>query len=119
VANFQSIGLKFNSSRSVAIARAHDLEWVDRVVGARVRHQIAPGKDLRLEGDIGGFGVGSDFSWQVVAVYGFHTALFGIPLYADLGCRALAVDYSEQGHYGKNGLDVVQHGPVMGVTFNW
>ena len=24
-----------------------------------------------LEGDVGGFGVGSDFSWQVVGTYGF------------------------------------------------
>ena len=30
----------------------------------------------------------------------------------------LAIDYSEDGQFGKNALDVVQHGPVMGVTFN-
>jgi hypothetical protein len=92
-ADFQWLGLKFKRSRSVAIARAKDLEWVDPVVGARIRHQIAPGKDLRLEGDIGGFGVGSEFSWQVVAAYGFHATCLGIPLHVDLGYRALAVDY--------------------------
>ncbi len=118
-ADFERLGLKFKRSRSVVVARSNDLEWVDPVVGARIRHQIAPGKDLRLEGDIGGFGVGSEFSWQVVAAYGFHTTCLGIPLHADLGYRALAVDYSERGRYGKNGLDVVQHGPVMGITFNW
>jgi hypothetical protein len=36
-----------------------------------------------------------------------------------VGYRALAVDYSEDGRFGKNGLDVVQHGPVMGVTLTW
>ena len=35
------------------------------------------------------------------------------------GYRALAVDYSDRGRFGRNGLDMVQHGPVMGVTFNW
>ena len=41
----------------------------------RIRHQIAPGKELRLEGDIGGFGAGSEFSWQAVGVYSFQTTV--------------------------------------------
>ncbi len=118
-ADFDRIGLKVNRSRRVALAHASDLEWVDPVIGGRVRHQIAPGKEVRLEGDIGGFGVGSDFSWQLVGTYGFDTTCLGTPLHAVIGYRALAVDYSERGRYGKDGLDVVQHGPVMGVTFNW
>jgi hypothetical protein len=36
-----------------------------------------------------------------------------------MGYRALAVDFSETGKFGKNALDVVQHGPLLGVTFNW
>ena len=36
-----------------------------------------------------------------------------------LGYRAVAVDFSEEGRFGKNALDVVQHGPLMGLTFNW
>jgi hypothetical protein len=106
-ADLERLGLKLKRSGRVAVARANDLEWVDPVVGGRIRHQIAPGKDLRLEGDIGGFGAGSQFSWQVVGVYAFHTALFGVPLHADLGYRALSVDYSERGRHGKDALDVV------------
>jgi hypothetical protein len=113
------LGLKFKRTRSVAIARSGDLEWVDPVVGARIRHQLAPGKELRLEGDVGGFGAGSDFSWQTVATYGFDMNCLGKPLHTVIGYRALSVDYSENGRFGKNGLDVVQHGPVLGVTLNW
>ena len=40
-ADFERLGLKFNRSRRMAIAKSNDLEWVDPVVGARVRHQIA------------------------------------------------------------------------------
>ena len=36
-----------------------------------------------------------------------------------IGYRALAVDFSENGRFGKNGVDDVQHGPVMGVRFRW
>jgi hypothetical protein len=113
------LGLPLQRSRRVAIARSGDLEWVDPVVGARIRHQIAPGKELRLVGDVGGFGAGSEFSWQAVATYGFDVNCFGTPLHTVIGYRALAVDFSEDGRFGKNALDVVQHGPVMGVTFNW
>jgi hypothetical protein len=57
-------------------------QWVGPVVGARIRRQIAPGKELRLEGDVGGFGAGSEFSWQVVATYGFDVNCFGTPLHS-------------------------------------
>jgi hypothetical protein len=113
------LGLQLQRSRRVAIARSGDLEWVDPVVGARIRHQIAPGKELRLVGDVGGFGAGSEFSWQAVATYGFDVNCFGTPLHTVIGYRALAVDYSEDGRFGSNALDVVQHGPVLGVSFRW
>jgi hypothetical protein len=118
-AELERLGLQFKRSGSVAVARGNDLQWVDPVVGGRIRHQIAPGKVVRLEGDIGGFGAGSEFSWQLVGTYGFDTTCLGTPLHAVIGYRALAVDYSERGRYGKDGLDAVQHGPVIGVTFNW
>jgi hypothetical protein len=40
-------------------------------------------------------------------------------MHSVVGYRALAVDYSENGRYGNNGIDYLQHGPVIGVKFNW
>jgi hypothetical protein len=57
--------------------------------------------------------------WQVVGTYGFDTTCLGTPLHAVIGYRALSVDFSESGKFGKNGIDWVQHGPIMGVTFRW
>jgi hypothetical protein len=91
-------------SKALAIASSGDMEWVDPFVGARIRHQLAPGKEVMLEGDVGGFGVGSDFSWQLVGTYGFDTSLFGTPFHAVVGYRALSVDFSENGRFGKNGI---------------
>jgi hypothetical protein len=76
---------------------------VDPFVGFRVRHAIGPSKELNLEGDVSGFGAGSDFSWQVVGTYGFDPSLCGTPFHAVLGYRALAVDFSENSKFGKNG----------------
>src|SRR5262245_60575399 len=52
--DLRRLGLKFSKTRKLAIARSGDLEWVDPVVGARLRHQIAPDKELTLIGDVGG-----------------------------------------------------------------
>lgn len=34
--------------------------------GVRRRHQLAPGQELTLRGDVGGFGTGCDFTWQLI-----------------------------------------------------
>jgi hypothetical protein len=122
-ADFQRLGLKVQrkvkGSRFVAVARSNELEWVDPVVGARLRHQFASGSEFNLLGDVGGFGAGSEFSWQAVATYGFDVNMFGSTMRSVVGYRALSVDYSENGQHGKNGLDWIQHGPILGVAFRW
>ncbi len=109
----------FQASGTRAVGRTGTLEWVDPVVGARLRHQKSSGSELTLTGDVGGFGVGSDFSWQALATYGRDTIFFGIPVHAVVGYRALSVDYSEGGSFGSNGIDAVLHGPVVGAKFRW
>ena len=118
-ADFKRLGLKFKRSRRFAVADGGTLEWVDPVVGLRLRHQTASGSDLTLAGDIGGFGAGSQFSWQAVGTYGFDVPVFGTTMRSVVGYRALSVDYSETGKHGKNGIDWVQHGPLIGVKFGW
>lgn len=122
-ADFRRVGLDFKrkvkGSRAVAVASAGDLEWVDPVVGGRVRHMFASGSEFNLEGDVGGFGAGSDFSWQAVATYGFDVNVFNTTMRSVVGYRALSVDYSQNGAHGRSGLDWIQHGPVLGVAFRW
>ena len=122
-ADFRRVGLdlkrKVKGSRAIAVAHASDLEWVDPVVGGRMRHQFASGSEFNLEGDVGGFGAGSDFSWQAVATYGFDVNVFNTTMRSVVGYRALSVDYSQTGAHGRNGLDWIQHGPVLGVAFRW
>ena len=54
-----------------AIARSGSVDWVDPVVGGRIRYNLAPGQDFVLRGDVGGFRVGSQFSWNALAAYSF------------------------------------------------
>jgi hypothetical protein len=83
---------------------------------APCQQTVAAGQSIVTRGDIGGFGVGSDLSWQAMASYNMELCTSGghrIDGY--LGYRALSVDYSE----GAYDFDAVQHGPVLGLTMNF
>jgi len=112
------LGLERSGSR--AVAKSGTLEWVDPFVGLRVRHELAPGRELQFLGDIGGFGVGSDLTWQLFAGYSFDFSIWRSTLLHGLvGYRALAVDYTQDSGTNKNNLDLILHGPVVGLSFRW
>jgi hypothetical protein len=108
-------GLVLTGSR--AIARSGNVDWVDPVIGGRVRHQLAPGQELILRGDIGGFDVGSTFSWNVLGAYSWQIAnRNGVSYSGILGYRLLSVDYVQGSGLTRYEYDVLQHGPLMGLT---
>ncbi|MBM6584083.1 hypothetical protein ILT44_28185 [Microvirga sp. BT689] len=90
------------------------------MIGARVRYAVAPEHELFLRGDIGGFGVGSDFSWQAIGGYGFDFGAYnGIIFSGVIGYRALSVDYAQGEGRRSYEFDMVQHGPILGVSMRW
>ncbi len=107
-------------SRDRAVARAGGVDWVDPLVGLRVRYQLAPGQDLLLRGDVGGFDAGSQFSWNVLATYSFEIAVHsGVTYSGVLGYRALGADYEKGSGANRYVYDVVQHGPLLGLTVSF
>jgi hypothetical protein len=100
-----------------AFARSGSVDWLDPVIGARVRYTVAPGHELLLRGDIGGFGVGSDLSWQALGAYGFELGTYqGISFSGVIGYRALYVDYVQGEGRSRYEFDMLQHGPVLGLS---
>jgi hypothetical protein len=100
-----------------AFARSGSVDWLDPVIGARVRYAVAPGHELFLRGDIGGFGVGSDFSWQAIGAYGFEFGTYnGITFSGVIGYRALYVDYVQGEGRSRYEFDMLQHGPILGIS---
>jgi hypothetical protein len=107
-------------SGSRVIAKSGSVNWIDPVIGARLRHQIAPGQRLMLRGDMGGFGAGSNFSWQAIAVFEWQMLQrTSYLLDAYLGYRALYVNYEQGGGNTKYQYDMLQHGPVLGLTMRF
>ena len=68
--------------------------WVDPVLGARFRVNLAKGWYATLKGDGGGFGVGSQPTWQIYAGAGKE---FKKKYSVLLGYRYLDVDYKNGG----------------------
>jgi hypothetical protein len=113
-----SRGLILSGSR--AIARAGVIQWVDPLIGFRLRRQFEPGRSLFLRGDIGGFGAGSQISWNALGVYNYEImtgSAYTISAY--IGYRALQVNYTEGWGRTRYEYDILQHGPVTGVTMKF
>ncbi|MEI7601101.1 MAG: hypothetical protein WCJ41_17510 [Aestuariivirga sp.] len=83
--------------------------WADPLVGAKLRVDVLPNVYVASWAMIGGFGVGSDLMWDLMAGAGYdftdHFSLFG-------GYRAMSVDYSNDGFV----YDVVEQGPVVAAV---
>jgi hypothetical protein len=66
--------------------------------------------------DVGGFGVGSDFAWSALGLFGWRFALLGQDAAALWGYRALGQDYSTGSGRQRFEWDVIMHGPAIGLT---
>ena len=80
--------------------------WIDPMIGAKGRVENAAGVFLTGWAMIGGFGVGSEFGWDVFGGVGYevtdHFSIVG-------GYRGLGVDYDDGGFL----FDIVEHGPII------
>jgi len=69
-----------------------------------------------LRGDIGGFGVGSEFAWQVQGMlrWKVKTNMDVVASY-----RYMQMDYEQDGSSGLLDYNMVMSGPGLGVTFHF
>lgn len=84
-------------------------DWIDPWIGARERFPLGGAWSAIVRGDVGGFGVGSEFSWQAM---GGVRAVCGDHVLVDIGYRALGIDYEDK----DVAFDAVVHGPVVGLA---
>lgn len=86
--------------------------WVDPVIGLRYRAEFRSDWYATLFADVGGFGTGSEFTWQGVALVGYRfTDNFSI----EGGYRVLQSDRIEA-----NGeIDITMSGPLIGARWRF
>jgi hypothetical protein len=91
------------------VSIAPEKTFVDPIVATRVNAQIAPRLSALVHVDIGGFGVGSDFTYQVVGTLNYRA---GRRFYVSAGWRHLHLDYENAG----TRFEGSQTGPLIGFT---
>ena len=89
-------------------------DWIDPVVGLRYTWPLSEAWHLVAKGDIGGFGVGSDFSWSVVAAAGWALSEHATLMF---GLRYIGVDYENGSGANRFLMDLTEGGPA--AAFAW
>ena len=82
--------------------------WADPIVGARLRAVLYGKWFVSLIGDVGGFGLNSDVTWQAYLGVGYQ---INERVLLKAGYRAIGVDYRSSGFR----YDVVEYGPLLGL----
>jgi len=101
-----------------SISASTSESWVDPVIGVRLTTPVSEQLEFVMRGDLGGFGIGSDFTWQLAG--GIHYR-FTEMLSVDVQYKALGVNYTN-GTPGKRGYfayNTVTHGPVVGLIIGF
>lgn len=102
--------LSFSGGPLDGISRDDSATWVDAVAGFRGAYYFTPEIYLTGWGLIGAGG--ADLDWDAALGLGYR---FTDTISAVVGYRALGVDYSDDGFK----FDVVQHGPILGVSIRF
>jgi hypothetical protein len=114
------VGSQYLGEQRVAALQrnvAGRLWWLDPVIGLRMRYFSGDRDRFEMRGDIGGFGVGSNFSWQAYGGWSRDFEWRGVKFAGLIGYRALSLDVTKWANGRKNGIDEILHGPVTGVSF--
>ena len=93
-------------------------DWIDPVVGVRWIRNIDDKWTFLAQADIGGFGLGSDFTSSVQSGVMYKISDL---MTLDLKYKATWVDFEEgtKGQQGYFAYDTVTHGTVIGLVFNF
>jgi hypothetical protein len=85
-----------------------DEDWYDPFIGARYRRDLSKKWEFAGRFDFGGFGVGSDFTWNLVTAFGYR---FSRKRAVILGWRILDQDFDEDNFR----WDIQMSGPFVAL----
>ncbi len=94
------------------VSARSDSSFVDPIAGVRWRQALSPRWSSIAYVDVGGFGVGSDSTWQLLALANYQAT---DKLFVSIGYRHQHLDYRDKGKR----LDVSLSGPMLGVTYQF
>jgi hypothetical protein len=117
-----TLGMRVNTlqgqlkSNTLGFDVSQDETWVDPLVGLTLRSPREHRVRLHLYTEIGGFGAGSDLTWQIFPTLGIKLS---DRLSLELGYRWLDIDYSTGDGNERFSYDVLTQGPIGGLAFRF
>jgi len=94
----------------------HDDTWFDPVIITRLSTEINDKWLFLFRGDVGGFGLGSDLTWQLQAHAGYR---FGKLFQLSAGFRVISTDYRKETEFTEFVFNMKEFGPVIRFGFNF
>ena len=91
---------------------ANGLAWADPLIAARYHYDFGNGLGATASGDLGGFGVGAHFDWQLMGTIDYAMKP-GLDLH--VGFRSLNFSYGAP----RANLNVNMYGPIISATFRF
>jgi hypothetical protein len=88
------------------------LSWVDPIIGMKGRIGISHWFFINAYGDVGGFGAGSEFTFQALLGSGFQISRWFAVI---TGYRALGYNFWQN----ETNLNLISHGPYAGVEITF
>lgn len=104
--------MTINGGESGSISKT----WFDPVIVVRSQGILKEKWLVQFRGDLGGFGIGSDFTWQIQANVGYK---FSKLFQASAGYRIIAIDYNKGDGEDRFRYDINTFGPVVRLGFNF
>ena len=110
------IDIKSKIDDSTATDKTSSKNWFDPILG--VTHSVGIMKGWTLTGslELGGLGIGSDFTWggKILGIYDFTPNFKGW-----VGYRYLNMDYDHGVGSNRFEFDAAFHGPALGASFEF
>jgi hypothetical protein len=89
--------------------------WVDPIIVTRLKGAINNKWLLQLRADMGGFGIGSQFAWQLQPDIYYRASRL---LELGLGYRIISMDYNKGSGDNRFLYDIEEYGPQLRIGFN-
>ncbi len=94
----------------------HSKTFIDPILITRLTTDIKGKWLFQFRGDLGGFGIGSDFTWQLQGYAGYRfSKLFQL----SVGYRILGINYDDGEYEERFIFDLNEFGPVIRLGFNF
>lgn len=111
-ARYYAVDNEISSSGGVTGTRSNLEDWVDPIVGILLVHPVCPEATVELLADVGGFGVGSDLTYEIMPSVSYA---LNESLALRAGFRWMDVDFEDSDFE----FDTTQAGFLFGLGFRF